>query len=91
MVRALQSLVTFSANLTSYDLPDDVFEPGEKRPVKEKKKKAKAPPAELATSKKRSMTEAGIQVRRKLTGLWLTLAPVLHSDLPSETSVYTNC
>lgn len=48
----------------SYDLPEDVFEPGEKRPTKGKKAKAANKTANDPSSKKRSHAEAKLDVRR---------------------------
>lgn len=52
-----------SHNRISYDLPEDVFEPGEKRPTKAKKGRAANKVAGPALAKKRSHTEAKLDVR----------------------------
>lgn len=52
--------------LTSYDLPDDVFEPGEQRPSKAKKGKSANKSNGQAPAKKRSHTEAKLDVRSNI-------------------------
>lgn len=53
---------TADAYSCSYDLPEDVFEPGEQRPTKAKKTKGTKTGAQPA-SKKRSLAEAKLDVR----------------------------
>ena len=59
----------------SYQLPDDVFDPSESKPVKvEKKKKSSSKSATKAASVKRDVAAAGLEVR-----------PPLHSKLGRTT------
>lgn len=56
-------------HVKSYDLPEDVFEPGEKRPIKAKKAKAANKMAGQALAKKRSHTEAKLDENEMLNGV----------------------
>ncbi|KAI9690437.1 MAG: polynucleotide adenylyltransferase [Bathelium mastoideum] len=51
----------------NYDLPDDVFEAGETKPARSKKSK-QTKPNETSATKKRTLDEAGIEVRISMLG-----------------------
>ena len=48
--------IHFAHQTISYDLPSDVFEPGEARPIRSKRSKPKS-------QTKRTATDAGLEVR----------------------------
>ncbi|KAF2150849.1 Poly(A) polymerase PAPalpha [Myriangium duriaei CBS 260.36] len=67
-------------HVRNYDLPEDVFEPGETRPTKTKKSKA-AKNGETG-GKKRTVADANLDVRDRVEARWATMLPNKDHPVP---------